>query len=182
MKERVLIALFVSLCLGGCLKILGDYDLNGTDPPASTTTSTAPIPCWFRSSDGFCACQPKPPTAEYDASTACQPDYPVGGLCCSYGGWPQTGTCLCAPIRCLTPKQNGPSCSCGYFYPPYTDFDEVSSCSDPQPCCAKPGGCRCDGADCDPDAGEMMVDSCTVDDVVKSIACEDGGVSVYSCR
>lgn len=187
MKERVLIVLFATLCLGGCLKILGDYDLNGTDPPKPGSTPTDLVPCWFRPGDGLCACQPSPPTPEYDDAsvTTCE-RASSGGKCCGYDGWPQSGDCLCAVARCLEITGQQDSCVCGFYAvtAPDSGFTESDYCSGTNgPCCARPGVCHCNGDQCDLDAGEGEVMSCSPSDFASSVPCGgDAGKALDYCR
>lgn len=181
MLSRLLVVLFASAAFAGCLQVLGDYDLTGTDPDPTETSSTSggSIPCWFRSADGFCACQDEAPTAEYVSATSCQPlGYPSSGKCCGFDGWPENGTCLCAPVRCLAVESNPDSCVCA-IYPPSEGFTEESYCS-AAPCCARAGACGCGGDPCD--VGETEVPSCDVDEVAASVECGDGGTEVSACR
>ena len=197
MRDRILIALVACFGLGGCLKLLGDYDLAGTDPGGTaggssttsggTTTSNPGIPCWKRAADGWCVCASAAPTAEYTASATCEANNSgaAAGKCCGFDGWPAIGNCTCGTFRCLVLKENSNSCVCGAYASPEatSDFEETYYCSaaSGETCCKAPGRCHC-GNECDADAGEAVAESCTPSDFADSVPCGDGGVVLTSCR
>lgn len=181
--RRFLAVALASLAFSGCLQVLGDYDLEGKEATSGSSSSGTSLPCWFREGDGFCACQPEAPTAEYVAADSCAPiGYPAAGACCAFDGFPQSGSCVCAPIRCLVLESNPDSCVCGIYAPAGEGFDEQSSCYQGQPCCSRPGSCECNATACDIEGGDVEVTSCDVDVVASTIPCGEGGTPIDTCK